>query len=133
MPYKFVNIAKLFLVPMLAALIINYSLQDLWIFISFKFNQSYISENLCENKDKPKSCCEGKCQLKKSFENSDQTTKAIPQFNESKEISPLINNGKLLTIDSQMNKTFYNSYCESLVVTKIISKIFHPPPSEIIV
>ncbi len=40
--------------------------------IYWKINQSYISQALCENKDKPKMHCDGKCYLKKQLEKIDE-------------------------------------------------------------
>ena len=40
--------------------------------IYWKLNQSYISQILCENKDKPQMHCNGKCYLKKQLNKVDE-------------------------------------------------------------
>lgn len=41
--------------------------------VYWKINQSYITETLCENKDKPKMHCNGKCYLNKQLQKADDT------------------------------------------------------------
>ncbi len=44
-----------------------------WVIIAeFKYNQKYISENLCVNKNKPRSCCHGKCFLGKQLDKDEK-------------------------------------------------------------
>lgn len=47
------------------------------IWSGFHMNQTYIIENLCENKDKPERHCEGNCHLHKLLEKN--TEKEAPQ------------------------------------------------------
>jgi len=49
--------------------------------IYWKANQAYITETLCENKDKPQLHCNGKCYLNKQLKKADDTesdNKSIP-------------------------------------------------------
>lgn len=41
-------------------------------YIEYKINQTYIEENLCENKDKPWMHCHGKCYLKKQIKKAEK-------------------------------------------------------------
>lgn len=48
------------------------------VIVSWKFNQTYIAENLCINKNKPEMKCDGKCHLQKqlkSIEDKSDTEK----------------------------------------------------------
>jgi hypothetical protein len=38
----------------------------------YELNKEYISKNLCENKEKPKSTCNGKCHLAKELKKQDK-------------------------------------------------------------
>jgi hypothetical protein len=42
------------------------------IFTSFKINQDYIAQNLCENRAAPEKKCCGKCQLHKQMQKDEQ-------------------------------------------------------------
>ena len=41
--------------------------------------KDYIAENLCENREEPKSCCEGKCHLQKQLEKNSETGESTPK------------------------------------------------------
>jgi hypothetical protein len=49
----------------------------------YELNKEYISKNLCENKEKPKSSCNGKCHLAKELKKQDK--KENPTSNSQKE------------------------------------------------
>ncbi len=49
--------------------------------IEYLFNREYIANNLCVNKDKPKSCCKGKCHLVKQLNKTNN-----PNGNDKKEL-----------------------------------------------
>ncbi len=53
-------------------------------FIDFVLNKEYIVKNLCENRNKPKSCCKGKCYLVKQLKKAHQSTEETPKNTESK-------------------------------------------------
>jgi hypothetical protein len=46
------------------------------IVAQFESNRKYISQNLCENRNKPKSNCRGKCYLKKQLKKEDKNESA---------------------------------------------------------
>ena len=71
---------KKILVILLTLLVFIQPLSKVWIFVSFKINQDYISKNLCENRAKPILKCNGKCQLMKKLKQADKDEeKQTPQ------------------------------------------------------
>ncbi len=71
---------KKILVILLTLLVFIQPLSKVWIFVSFKINQDYISKNLCENRAKPILKCNGKCQLMKKLKLADKDEeKQTPQ------------------------------------------------------
>lgn len=55
------------------------------VFVSFKMNQKYIANNICEKKDIPQNTCEGGCFLKKELQK--EAEKAEKTKNNNKNIS----------------------------------------------
>lgn len=53
---------------LLFLLIVMHTTKSIVTFVSFKWNQEYIAETYCENKQRPKLACDGKCYLKKQIE-----------------------------------------------------------------
>ncbi len=122
--------------------IISITLLGILIFNIFRFEipyiqyaifKSYITKNLCVNRDKPKSCCEGKCfrekQVKILNETSDtETTKEsnttkIPPSKEVKEFLPSQN-----ILPPVPESSFSNHQrTEISITTRYISAIFVPP------
>jgi len=50
-------------------------------YVNYYVNYTYISENLCENKDKPEMECHGKCHLEKTIKKAEEEEskgKAVP-------------------------------------------------------
>ncbi len=74
------SIAILFLVAFMAQ-----TFSKAVIVCSFYANQNYIAKNLCENRNKPKSCCVGKCQLKKKLNKDTNEDKQNTERKSSKE------------------------------------------------
>lgn len=126
MKYRIISIA------LLAILIFNIFRFEI-PYIQYAIFKSYISKNLCVNRDKPKSCCEGKCfrekQVKIVNETSDtetakesNTTKIPP----SKEIKEFLSTHTILPQIPE--SSFYNHQrTEISVITRCVSAIFVPP------
>lgn len=95
---------------------------------SFYFNQSYISNNLCINRDKPASHCNGKCYLKKQLNKADEA-KNNPKTNSRKQRIQL----QEYIVTRNIYKIFQAgiSICLITVTEKLVSNyfgsIFHPP------
>lgn len=102
-------------------------------YIQYAIFRSYIAQNLCVNRDKPKSCCEGKCfrekQVKIVNETSDtettkeSTTTKIPQTKEVKEFLPTQN---ILPPIAESTFTNHQSL-EIIIISRFVSSIFVPP------
>ena len=71
---KSVTISGILLIVMAAYLII-----PALPVIDYLVNKDYIAENLCINKDKPKSCCKGKCHLVKQLQKTNQNPEKEPK------------------------------------------------------
>jgi hypothetical protein len=52
--------------------LLSANLSGLMVFLGFEVNQSYIAEELCENRDKPQLHCEGKCYLMKKLKQAEE-------------------------------------------------------------
>jgi len=65
---------RLIVFLLLACVISTYFSHDFTV-ASFELNQKYISEKLCENKDKPWLHCNGHCYLMKKFKQAEENEK----------------------------------------------------------
>lgn len=54
-----------------------------FVYFSFKLNQKYIAEKLCENKARPWMHCNGNCYLMKKLQQADEAEKKQEQQNMS--------------------------------------------------
>lgn len=59
------------------------------IFIGFSLNQKYISQNLCENRYKPKMHCHGHCHLMKQLKKQQNDEKEAPSSQKQDDAGPL--------------------------------------------
>lgn len=72
---KIVQLQK-FLVGLFTLFLLATPLRPLFLFIQFKVNQSYISQELCENRARPNLNCKGKCYLMKKIAQLEQQQEA---------------------------------------------------------
>lgn len=86
------RICALFLITVVFFNMIRYEIP----YIQYALFRNYIAQNLCINKDKPKSCCDGKCfrdkQVKKVISADNEENKGnegskptLPRLTETKE------------------------------------------------
>lgn len=102
----------------------------LFTIISFKLNQDYIKENLCEVKGQgfKATLCAGTCYLKKELQ--DNQKKESPLSHKIKMFYDLV---YLTPADSFDASIFYNleskseGFYLSISVNSFISEVFHPP------
>ena len=101
-------------------------------FVEYEINKKYISEVLCENKDKPKMKCNGKCHLKKQLkianDEPEEQSSPVPTFSKIKDLTTLLFEKKLQCLNSiriNGNIVFYIENYQSI----FCSNIFHPPKS----
>jgi hypothetical protein len=106
----------------------------IWILASYHLNQTYIAQNLCENRDKPQLQCHGKCFLKKQLEKEDSSEKA-------KMLRILLEKGEILYCHNLNNYLFsspyllliyplvqHKSHYNPIYSADYSNAIFHPPP-----
>jgi hypothetical protein len=107
--------------------------KPLWPIMEYVNNYDYISNVLCENKDKPQLQCNGKCYLAKLLEQEqndqdknpfgEQRSKAEVQHVVYFESMSQIDLGRQTTIATK-NSTFYY---QGMIVLLLTADITHPP------
>ena len=65
---------RIFCVALLMAIVFSHS-SKLFVYITFKVNQDYISKELCENREVPEMNCNGKCYLAKQLQKEEKKEK----------------------------------------------------------
>lgn len=101
-----------------------------WVVVSYKLNESYISQNLCENKDKPQLKCNGKCHLKKQLAQSEQAEQKTHQnSNEKAEVlyCSVVNNYNFQTQFSYLYQPIQLGQYAAIYSQDYIDSVFHPP------
>lgn len=111
----------------LAFLILSQVFSKWMITFGFALDQTFISQNLCENKDKPALKCAGKCQLAKKLAADEQESSSSPSpsknaFSEALSIEELI-----LTIAPRIKKVQSARHNVDPQLTPFRADIFHPP------
>jgi len=100
-----------------------------FVFIDFLYNQEYIQEFLCINREKPKLSCNGKCYLMQQLEETkNEQEKEFPQILQTK-LDFIINDFR-----ENFTKTIFvlkrkvlPSLCQNKLEQVYIHDIFHPP------
>lgn len=102
-------------------------------YIEYAIFKPYIAENLCVNKDKPRSCCEGKCFREKQLKqvasthetetSNEKNSNKIPQTKEKKEF---LQTRTLLPQVSELNFN-HPVQPETFIETRYVSHVFIPP------
>lgn len=62
------------------------TLAGLWVVLSFKVSQTFIAEELCEQKEVEDNCCQGSCYLKKQLSKAEADTQAPRTMKQSAEL-----------------------------------------------
>lgn len=99
------------------------------IVLSFYINQNYIAKNLCENRNKPKSCCAGKCQLTKQLNKDTNNEKQSSERKASKESEVLSSKSFASILPAPIEYEIINQYHihpNEKEVTQPTT-FFHPP------
>lgn len=99
------------------------------VYFNFWFNQDFIAENLCENREKPQLECNGMCHLKKELNKDDERKQQdnkqqveVMLFIPS-ESSYEIEKTEFFLIERQRN---YSSVLSQKTI-EFHSSVFHPP------
>lgn len=118
-----------FILP--AFIILMLTIRPVLPLIDYAVNYDYISEKLCENKNKPQLLCNGKCYLVKELA---KTSESIPKQNNLKISSGFTDvflTDQIFTFNFPRKyfteqiepSSFYNSFYHFLAC----SDVFHPP------
>lgn len=98
------------------------------IYLSFKNNQKQLSETVCVNRNKPKSCCAAKCYLAKEIKKEDKR-----QSNSSSSIKDKAEKSELKTgfvtfiFNPLVLKQDYLMAESKSLPHRFLSSVFHPP------
>jgi hypothetical protein len=98
------------------------------IVVSYYKNKTYISNVLCENKNKPQMHCEGKCHLKKQLDKESKNTTDIASILKNIEVaSPYLHNN--VTIKCISDFTLHKHHFIYLLndYENVLGTPFHPP------
>jgi hypothetical protein len=107
------------------------SMTKIGILIDFKFNQDFIADMLCIDREKPMSTCNGKCYLSKQLKKAEE---------QEEKQAPASNKERLGVIDycsiSSFDFLFYTNCIASMLkpacvdefyTSRYIADIFRPP------
>ena len=115
---------------LMSFLILLTSFRDVVSYVSFYFNQDYISQNLCINRNNPKMKCKGKCVLKNSLsENHKKEDNKTPNPQQKEPFVFIIPNIELKPkphISHNFKKVLYTYQC-TFYASDYLDKVFHPP------
>ncbi len=102
-------------------------------YIQYAFFKTYITKNLCEKKDEPKSCCEGKCFREKQINsiNETQDTDTSNQKESSKttqknEVKEFLLVHSILPLRFELYHSFITAP-QMKIYSRYLSAIFIPP------
>lgn len=96
----------------------------------YEVNKSYVSQTLCENRDKPQMKCHGKCYLKKQLaktDNSEDQSKNKTERSSQTTIDFIVSSGITLAYVQVAPLPAENGIYRSFVTENIPQPIFHPP------
>ena len=93
----------------------------------YEINKNYITQNFCENKNKPQLNCNGQCHLNKQLQKQEKNENApVNPIKEKNEIQLFCQLRDFGFADSQTEKNIYSPYIEK-EITSPLSSPFHPP------
>jgi hypothetical protein len=111
----------------LAFLFLVQSFTRSFIYLNYEVNKDYISNVLCENKEKKELHCEGKCHLKKELQKEDKKESTPTGSSKEKvEITLFNENIPEFSLQIETIKEYLISYITLLPQNCSIS-VFHPP------
>lgn len=95
--------------------------------VNYAVNYHYISENLCENRNKPQLSCNGKCFLAKELSKTqEESTQIISRANSIDHFIAqdifMINNHPVFIPKNRLTNIYFDFYD-----SKYICSFFHPP------
>jgi hypothetical protein len=100
------------------------------VLVNFELNKDYIAKNLCENREKPKSCCKGKCYLKKQLAKTDKE-ESTPTGKTGKDKNEELFFGSFKRINNRnfyiIQNSVYPVLKNDMAVYNYSASVFHPP------
>lgn len=115
--------------PIFLSVFLMYTFSQVVIMLNYVINYEYISEVLCENKDKPELDCHGKCHLEKELKKDEQRktdeTRAINEI--ALYLSFHTVEAVLKTIPAERENDVFLYQSEHS--NEHIHSVFHPPCS----
>jgi hypothetical protein len=115
---------------LMAIFILLQPFSSLWVYVSFKINQSQIAKKLCVQKEIKNNTCKGKCQLKKRLANAEkETEKQLPSNQKQKLESVCFISTKHLYLNYSFGRNSVKkySYIPDFYKASFSLNIFHPP------
>ena len=122
---------RLLLAIFLIIALISASFSRFFVYASFHFNRTYITKELCENKNRPLMNCQGKCYLMKKLKQAEENEKKQTDKNN-------LNNLEVSFVHQPLHLTFIapillrsRTTCfpgyDFLYSSRYIDTIFRPP------
>ena len=102
------------------------NIQGLIVLINFYSNQSYIAQNICENRFEKIPICKGQCYLKKEIKKSEKNQHQTSN-QKLKEIQFYILNTSQIVINLTKDLPVKNNVINKVINHQFDFSIFHPP------
>ena len=121
---------KLVAVPILILLLMTQTFSRLFVVMSFRINQEYIAENLCENRYRPKLQCKGNCVLMKKMKQEQRQERETPGNLKIEVISVVVSSKTFfasMTDPDVIRTNPYHHAKNTGIPVDRSADIFHPP------
>lgn len=125
---------KKYLIYLLLASLLGQSSRQVWVMVSFYWNQAYIAENLCVNRFEAITVCGGKCYLIKKLGETEDSPISSQVTSSSQEITwfnpsiPFV----LSPLSAVTLPLFLIPYLSPAALSKLEFSVFHPPQGQFI-
>lgn len=98
------------------------------IYLSFKNNQKQLTETVCENKSKPKSCCNAKCYLDKEIKKEEKRQSDSSSTIKDKTLKTELRTGFVKFVFTPLTLThYYKVVLTQSLPNNFLTSVFHPP------
>ncbi|MGE0635919.1 MAG: hypothetical protein AB7G44_17465 [Bacteroidia bacterium] len=111
----------------LAFLFLLQSFTRTFIIVNYQVNKDYISNVLCENKEKKAMHCEGKCHLKKELDKEEKSENTPAGSGKEKFEITLFNESISEFFIHTASKAIYPADYNAILPQNFSFAIFHPP------
>lgn len=97
------------------------------VIADYEINKNYVTQNFCENKNKPQMHCNGQCHLSKQLQKHEKNENSpLNPLKEKNDIQLFCSWKDFCFTDSGVKKNIYSPYLEK-EITPPLSFAFHPP------